>query len=292
MNEPSKTQSIASTIEAPPAFGDILCAIDGSRAAREAARQASVLAAGGARLSFVCVSSSRGVGLVEQTTITSERADAALADAVEVAKESGTRASAELLHEPNAAEALLRETAGHDLLVVGSHGLSRHAGIMLGSVASTAAHRAATPVLITRRPPDEDGFPQDLLVASDGSPGSQKAVEVAARVARRHGSSVLLFHAADGEEAKRRHNFAEQAVYLVDSTGKEPAVVTSSGDAHRLIVDLAERERVSLIVLGSRGLGGLKALGSVSERVSHEARCSVLIVREPASSHRDEGAAE
>jgi nucleotide-binding universal stress UspA family protein len=37
-----------------------------------------------------------------------------------------------------------------------------------------------------------------------------------------------------------------------------------------------------LLVVGSRGLHGLKALGSVSERVAHQAHSSVLIVREPA----------
>ena len=36
-----------------------------------------------------------------------------------------------------------------------------------------------------------------------------------------------------------------------------------------------------LLVVGSRGLHGLKALGSVAERVAHRAGCSVLIVREP-----------
>lgn len=35
----------------------------------------------------------------------------------------------------------------------------------------------------------------------------------------------------------------------------------------------------SLIVLGSRGLHGIRALGSVSERVAHRAPCSVLVVR-------------
>jgi nucleotide-binding universal stress UspA family protein len=288
LSEPTETQTVTSAIEAPPAFADILCAIDCSRASFEAATQASVLASGEARLSFVCVASSRGVGLAEQTTITSKRADAALAEAVELAKECGAQASAELVHDPNAAETLLREAAGYDLLVVGSHGLSRRAGIMLGSVASTAAHRASTPVLIARRPPREDGFPKDLLVASDGSPGSQRAVEAAARIARRHGSSLLFFHAADGEDAKRRHELAEQTAFLLDATGTEPTVVTSSGDAHRLIAELAERERVSLIVMGSRGLGGVKALGSVSERVSHQATCSVLIARAPAGTQSRE----
>jgi nucleotide-binding universal stress UspA family protein len=32
-------------------------------------------------------------------------------------------------------------------------------------------------------------------------------------------------------------------------------------------------------VVGSRGLQGMRSLGSVSERVAHEARCSVLVVR-------------
>jgi nucleotide-binding universal stress UspA family protein len=38
-------------------------------------------------------------------------------------------------------------------------------------------------------------------------------------------------------------------------------------------------EDADLLVVGSRGLHGLRALGSVSERVAHEARCSVLVVR-------------
>jgi nucleotide-binding universal stress UspA family protein len=37
---------------------------------------------------------------------------------------------------------------------------------------------------------------------------------------------------------------------------------------------------VDLVVIGSRGLHGLKALGSISERVAHQAECSVLVVRE------------
>jgi len=36
---------------------------------------------------------------------------------------------------------------------------------------------------------------------------------------------------------------------------------------------------VDLVVVGSRGVHGLKALGSVSERVAHQAECSVLVVR-------------
>ncbi|MEM2491290.1 MAG: universal stress protein [Candidatus Bathyarchaeia archaeon] len=43
----------------------------------------------------------------------------------------------------------------------------------------------------------------------------------------------------------------------------------------------AEEEKVDLIAIGSRGLSGVKAflLGSVSDKVSHHAKCPVLIVR-------------
>jgi nucleotide-binding universal stress UspA family protein len=44
-------------------------------------------------------------------------------------------------------------------------------------------------------------------------------------------------------------------------------------------VDALARLDPALLVVGSRGLQGLRSLGSVSERVAHEARCSVLVVR-------------
>jgi nucleotide-binding universal stress UspA family protein len=46
-------------------------------------------------------------------------------------------------------------------------------------------------------------------------------------------------------------------------------------------LDLLEltSETVDLIVVGSRGLRGVRALGSLSERIAHEAHCSVLVVR-------------
>jgi nucleotide-binding universal stress UspA family protein len=48
-------------------------------------------------------------------------------------------------------------------------------------------------------------------------------------------------------------------------------------DPARALVEAAIE--ADLLVVGSRGLHGIKALGSVSEQVAHEARCSVLIVR-------------
>ena len=50
--------------------------------------------------------------------------------------------------------------------------------------------------------------------------------------------------------------------------------------AQHPVVALVEAARdADLLIVGSRGLHGLKALGSVSERVAHDASCSVLVVR-------------
>jgi nucleotide-binding universal stress UspA family protein len=48
---------------------------------------------------------------------------------------------------------------------------------------------------------------------------------------------------------------------------------------HPVDVLIAAAEGADLVVLGNRGLHGLAALGSVSERVAHHAPCSILVVR-------------
>ena len=53
-------------------------------------------------------------------------------------------------------------------------------------------------------------------------------------------------------------------------------------DARALDILEASSETADLIVVGSRGLRGFRALGSLSERIAHEARCSVLVVRSAA----------
>ncbi len=54
-------------------------------------------------------------------------------------------------------------------------------------------------------------------------------------------------------------------------------VVTERRRPVEALVDAASR--ADLLVVGSRGAGGLRALGSVSERVAHRASSSVLVVR-------------
>jgi nucleotide-binding universal stress UspA family protein len=167
----------------------------------------------------------------------------------------------------------------------------RAAGIALGSVAAMLAHRAPVPVLLARRPPGERGFPRLMLVASDDSPDALRAARLASAIARRHGSEVTLVHADDEEESERQPPPARATAELFKGTGVEPVIAIEEGSPPDRIVELADQNDTSLIVVGSRGLAGIRALASVSERVANRAPCSVLIAR-PTDNRRPGGATD
>jgi nucleotide-binding universal stress UspA family protein len=69
---------------------------------------------------------------------------------------------------------------------------------------------------------------------------------------------------------------AEAKARLRGVSAKSHAV---KGDATEALLKVAERENADLIVVGSRGMHGVsRLLGSVPDKVSHKARCNVLIV--------------
>lgn len=161
-----------------------------------------------------------------------------------------------------------------DLVATGSHGGSRAAGIIFGSVASAMAHFAPCSVLIARDP-SARSFPEPILLADDGSPESLEAASVAAKLAVQHAATLIAVRV--GEEPGG--SVDGEAVRRIESLGVKPTLRGEQGSPHRRIVEVANEVGASLIVMGSRGRTGIAALGSVSERVAHRATCSVLIVR-------------
>jgi nucleotide-binding universal stress UspA family protein len=264
--------------EVPPPFGRVVCGIDGSRSSAVAAEQAIALSGAGTALIFVCVREERGAGATHQSTVATDRAASALDAAVTAAREAGVDAAAEILpgHDPRAV--LLDEASRADLLVVASHGASRASGIAFGSTASAAVHRAQVPVLVARRSPEGVAFPESILVATDGSTGAGRAVELAARIGHANASRVYLL-GVDPAPYGDAHETAVEAADLTAALGRPPVVVRESGDPSERIVALAATERVALVAVGSRGTSGVQALVSVSERVAHRAPCSVLVAR-------------
>ncbi|MCY7303337.1 MAG: universal stress protein [Thermoleophilia bacterium] len=65
----------------------------------------------------------------------------------------------------------------------------------------------------------------------------------------------------------------------IESEGAWAARVDKWTPGHPVVNLLDQSLHANLVILGSRGLHGLRALGSVSERVAHRAYCSVLVVR-------------
>jgi nucleotide-binding universal stress UspA family protein len=257
-------------------FHDVLIAIDGSERPETLLTQASALAAPNARIALQAVYWRADLGPSRVGDRRPEEARAAL-DAARAAAEEArcpVEVAREQAFEP--VELLRRGLGEHDLLVTAAPGGSRPAGIFLHTVSTCAAHLLPIPLLAVRPAPDSLPFPARVLVASDGSPESDWVVQAAAAIAGVHDGRVTLVHSRAASRDERHDRVLSQAAGLAEALGPEPVVRMEHAPAHHLVCEVARRERVSLIVMGSRRLEGVRALGSVSERVAHDAPCSVL----------------
>ena len=253
-------------------FARTVCGVDGSDASLEAVRQAVRLAPAGHELTLVAVAESHlavHAGMVAARVADEIAADAqqALDLALGLAVGAQTR-----LVEGRAAETLLHVLTEDDatLVCIGSHDHRRTPGIFIGSVTTLMLHSAPCSVLVARSPADADGFPRSIVAGIDGSAESLRAAAVAGALAERLGASVTYLVATGGRSNETDATaLAESGLDLVSS------------DRHPVAVLVEAASDVDLMVLGSRGLRGLRALGSVSERVAHRADCSLLVVRQP-----------
>jgi nucleotide-binding universal stress UspA family protein len=251
-------------------FKRVLCGVDDSSAGAVAARLAARAALPEGSLALVSVES-------PAVTVHPGFMSAAVATRHDVhakaAVERG-RAAAESIHglwtrrlEGDPVECLLDEIEerGATLLVIGSHGYSRATGILFGLVGSSILHEAPCSVLVAKEPRADQGWPRSIVVGVDGSPASAAAAEAARSLAFRFGSELRFVTATD--------DHVDLAAARAIAPGLEERATRAVEELHVL------SEWADLVVVGSRGLKGLRALGSVSERVAHEACCSVLVVR-------------
>jgi predicted unusual protein kinase regulating ubiquinone biosynthesis (AarF/ABC1/UbiB family)/nucleotide-binding universal stress UspA family protein len=129
-----------------------------------------------------------------------------------------------------------------------------------------------------------------VMVATDRSQTADRAVRWAANLANGTGAELVLVRVvppagggessnlADGEMESVRADLVRFATELAGTRGK--AVVVTGEDPAEAIVNAAERERADVLVVGNLGMQGRKQflLGNIPNRVSHLARCSVVIV--------------
>ncbi len=250
-----------------PTFERIVCGVDGTPASLVAVRQALRLLNANGSLHLVAAvhlaeAAHAGIAATHAARLLQGEVETALAEA-QVAAPSAT--SKVVDGEPGAVLLREAETERATLVAVGSHGRRRAAGILLGTVAARVLRDATCSVLVAREARDDETWPQSVLVGVDGSTGSAAALGVARSVAERFGGSLRAVASLKDQLD------AEAARAIAPELEEEPARAVD--------VLAAASESADLVVVGSRGLHGLKALGSVSERVAHQARSSVLVVR-------------
>ena len=304
----------------------ILLAVDGSEEARRAARLAMTLAEGlDSELHLVHTGPMASVyaypeSVIYDTDLQEEVREAARRAARErleaeaeaigvVGKAAGThtpvgRADAEIVR--------VAEEVGAGLIVVGSRGLGPIRRAVMGSVSGSVVHHAHCPVLVVRdggRDGADLGGP--IVLAVDGSEESKLAAQAATEISAASGSPVhviyvmptaarLYGHHSYSEDVKKslleearagaRRFLDERAESVRSAGGTVAQTYLGMGRPDEEIVELAEEIGAGMVVVGSRGLGGIRRalVGSVSDSVVRHAHCPVLVVR---SAKRDEGAA-
>ena len=143
-----------------------------------------------------------------------------------------------------------------------------------------------------------------ILVAIDGSPLSDKAAEEAVRLAAGNPSqfkskiyAVLVLPNAPRNtftdfvpsppltETPEWEELRQRIFYVIERNAVEAdiplEIKVAYGDPADELINLAEKQEIDVIVIGSTGKGFIKRklLGSVSDKVARHARCSVYIVR-------------
>ncbi|HEX4930217.1 MAG TPA: universal stress protein, partial [Gaiellaceae bacterium] len=249
-------------------FDRIVVGVDASDFGLEALQQALVLRAPNGTLQAVTVleeaaashagflAADAAARLAEQAQDTHERT---------VERLAGEPFSTAQIVKGGATAALLSACAGEraTLVAVGGRHRSHAAGLLLGGVATVVLHDAPCSVLFARPQWGERWRPKRIVVGGDGSPWSLTALVAAEELAARQGSEIRVLAATGGKRIEQGKPWAER----VDEWAPGHPVVN--------LVDASIG--VDLIVVGSRGLHGLRSLGSVSERVAHRAHSSVLV---------------
>jgi nucleotide-binding universal stress UspA family protein len=141
-----------------------------------------------------------------------------------------------------------------------------------------------------------------IVVGTDGSDTAKEAVRQAVELASSVGARMLLVSAYQPVSGLRLREEVEElpadvqwmvnpredvnttlhdAAGLAEAAGVPVETFARQGDPADAILDVAEEQDADLIVIGNKGMTGAKRflLGSVPNKVSHHAPCSVLIIR-------------
>ncbi len=266
------------TAPATGVFTNILCAVDGTHTSTAAVRLAAGLAGPGGHLTLLAVTAVSGSGPYATAAISPSRVTSLLSAAKRIAEEAGVSSTTVVDPGGPPVEVILERASHHDLLAIGAPVTSLLGGMLIGGVAAGALKQFTTPLLIVRGSSTGSLRGSRILLASDGNEDSDRIVELAGRLGLSLDAHVTLLHAV-GRESQVSHRSIEAQTRTLKTVLPEASDArVEPGNASEVIVNAATSTGAAMIVMGSRRLKGLRALGSVSRRVAHDAPCSVLLL--------------
>ena len=141
-----------------------------------------------------------------------------------------------------------------------------------------------------------------IVVGTDGSETAGQAVGQAINLAKTLGAKLELVSAYEPVAGSRLREEAQQvpddlswmvnpredvdatlkkAATQAEEAGVKVQIYARQGDPADAILDVAEEQNADLIIVGNKGMTGAKRflLGSVPNKISHHAPCSVMIIR-------------
>lgn len=288
----------------------VLVATDLSDASDEAVRQAHALAGADALTAVYVVPRLATTGLdplfppaalraTLETPDLEARARAAVADRIRTLTHREDVPVDVRLGVPE--DEIVAAGANASTVVVGSHGRTGLARMLLGSVAEKVARHAKRDVLVARA---SAAAAPVVILATDLTEASDAAFALAAREATRRSARLFVVHSIEDPHVAAYSELA--AAFGLSSLGPPPELerdvrealttviakkladssliaesIVAAGPPAPAIVRLAEQMGASLIVVGSGKKSTLErvALGSVADKIVRHAPCSVLLAR-------------
>lgn len=211
---------------------------------------------------------------------------------------------------------ILREIGrdGYDLVAMGALGLGARRRSLIGSVSERVLRRSSIDVLLVRKALSDS---RGVMVVTDGSPSSLKAVDAALRLGEASEQPVEVVSVFDpqfhivafrsianvlSEEGAKLFRFREQqklheeiidggleklyrghlvtAARMAEAAGQQVQTTLLTGKPFQRVLEYADKRKPSLLVGGRFGLHRTEYadLGSTSENLARLARCTVLVV--------------
>jgi len=203
-------------------------------------------------------------------------------------KDEGVSVESKILTDFDEANSIIEFSKNnYDLIIMGAHGKNEKSPYELGSITKKVIRYTTCPILLAKKVCKLS----NLLVCLDGSKHSINTLDYAVKLAEIASSKLTLLNI---QEVSSYEHLSEDAQSIFETVGKQ--ILRNSldaigkkglkaekkvefGNVTNCIVEIAEKDKYDLIVLGDKGLGIVQRflLGSVSDKVSHKAKCSVLI---------------